>query len=258
VAQKVAAPGSVKADALLTDAVSGLTAFLLRPSRTAWQSPAHALGLALCHRADAHKISPTSVAALLRTEFGEDVEVPAGPAAVVTCRSPHGAVVAVDRRSVEDVRPWVVVDDHDDVVGSPQQLEAWHDWLALTNVLQFVEPGRFHAVTRSGLPATTAQESAAEATTLSPAWQEIADVSEGRSLELVRAVAALGMPVPEAGHEVDDGEYVVDLAWPDRRIAVSVEVDDDRDTWLVAHGWTVVPPDAAAVRAAVEGARRWV
>ena len=37
------------------------------------------------------------------------------------------------------------------------------------------------------------------------------------------------MPVPEAGHEVDDGEYVVDLAWPDRRIAVSVEVDDDRD-----------------------------
>ena len=39
----------------------------------------------------------------------------------------------------------------------------------------------------------------------------------------------LGVPVPEAGHEVDDGEYVVDLAWPDRRIAVSVEVDDDRD-----------------------------
>ena len=58
------------------------------------------------------------------------------------------------------MRPWVAVDDRDDVVGTPQQLEAWHDWLALTNVLQFVEPGRFHAMTRSGLPATTAQESA--------------------------------------------------------------------------------------------------
>jgi very-short-patch-repair endonuclease len=34
---------------------------------------------------------------------------------------------------------------------------------------------------------------------------------------------------------------------------VSVEVDNDRDAWLAAHGWTVVPPDAAAVRAAVEG-----
>ena len=256
VAQKVAAPGSVKADALLTDAVSVLTVFLLRPSRTAWQSPAHALGLTLCHRADAHKIGPTSVAALLRTEFGEDVEVPAGPAAVVTCRSPHGAVVAVDRRSVQDVRPWVAVDDRDDAVGTPQQLEAWHDWLALTNVLQFVEPGRFHAVTSSGLLAATAQESAAErATTLSPGWQEIADVSEGASLDLVRAVAGLGVPVPEAGHEVDDGEYVVDLAWPERRIAVSVEVDDDRNTWLAAHGWTVAPPDAAAIRAAMEGAR---
>ena len=57
------------------------------------------------------------------------------------------------------MRPWVVVDDHDDVVGSPPQLEAWHDWLALANVLQFVER-RFHAVTRSGLITATAQESA--------------------------------------------------------------------------------------------------
>ena len=66
-------------------------------------------------------------------------------------------------------------------------------------------------------------------------------------------MARLGVPVPEAGHEVDDGEYVVDLAWPDRRIAVSVEIDDDRDAWLTAHGWTRrAARDAAAVRV-----RRW-
>ena len=80
-------------------------------------------------------------------------------------------------------------------------------------------------------------------------------MSEGESLELVRAVAAFGLPIPEAGHEVDDGEYVVDLAWPDRHIAVSVDDDEERDAWLVAHGWTVVPPEAAAVRAAVQEAR---
>jgi hypothetical protein len=128
--------------------------------------------------------------------------------------------------------------------------------LALTNVLQFVEPGRFHSVTRSGLLTATAQESAVElAATLSPGWQAIVDVSEGASLDLVRAVAGLGVPVPEAGHEVDDGEYVIDLAWPDRWIAVSVEIDDDRDAWLTAHGWTVVPPETVAVRSALEGAR---
>jgi len=44
-------------------------------------------------------------------------------------------------------------------------------------------------------------------------------------------------------------------AWPDRRIAVSVEIDDDRDAWLTAHGWSVVPPETAAVRSALEGAR---
>ena len=74
------------------------------------------------------------------------------------------------------------------------------------------------------LPAATSEEAVAETpATLAPAWQDIADVFEGESLDLVRELAALGVPVPEAGHEVDDGEYVIDLAWPDRRIAVSVE-----------------------------------
>ncbi|WP_346280940.1 hypothetical protein [Pseudonocardia sp.] len=27
--------------------------------------------------------------------------------------------------------------------------------------------------------------------------------------------------------------------------------DDGRDAWLAAHGWTVLPPDALAVRAAL-------
>ena len=45
-----------------------------------------------------------------------------------------------------------------------------------------------------------------------------------------------------------DAHRLLQLA-VDRRIAVSVEVDDDRDGWLTANGWTVVPPEAAAVRA---------
>ena len=60
-------------------------------------------------------------------------------------------------------------------------------------------------------------------------------VSEGASLDLVRAVAGLGVPVPEAGHEVDDGAYQLDLAWPNRRLAVfSRRGRGGRDVWLVA------------------------
>jgi hypothetical protein len=234
-----------------------LAAFLLRPSRTAWESPAHALALALALSPDAalQKIDATAVVDLLRTEFGEKVDVPRGTAAVAVCRSVHGAVVALERRTLKDVRPWITLDDREDVVGSAAQVEAWHDWLALGNVLQFVEPGRFHAHTCTTLGDSTPAEAAAEATPriLPAAWQEIADVSDGPTLDLVLALAAVGVPVPEAGHEVDDGEHAIDLAWPDRRIAVSVEVDDDRDTWLREHGWTVVEPETAAVRAALEG-----
>ena len=48
----------------------------------------------------------------------------------------------------------------------------------------------------------------------------------------------------------------VDLAWPDQRVAVVLDGDGDegRDGWLAGHGWTVLPPDAEAVRAALTGA----
>jgi hypothetical protein len=70
---------------------------------------------------------------------------------------------------------------------------------------------------------------------------------------LVIELADDTVPLPEAGHEIDGGEYVLDLAWSEQRLAVVLDGDEDdgRDAWLAAHGWTVLPPDALAVRAAL-------
>ena len=72
---RVAAPGSVKADVLLTDAVvaADRVPAPAAPGRRG-RAPRHALGLALCHRADAHKIGQTSVAACCAPSSATEVD----------------------------------------------------------------------------------------------------------------------------------------------------------------------------------------
>ncbi len=249
VAQQMAAPGSVKPEVLLRDPMSILTEFLMRPSRQAWASPAHSLALALCHGAGTRKLDAAALPALLCSELGRvSAELPAGKATVAVRRTAGGAVVALERRAVQVVQAWLAVDDRDEVVGSAEQVEAWRDWLAVGNLLQFLEPGRFQAHTY----ATAGEASAVPAAVLlPPRWQDIADVCDGAVHAVVLALAGDELPLPEAGHEVDDGEYLIDLAWPDRGVAVVADVDHDRDEWLARHGWTVVPADEQAVRAAL-------
>ncbi|WP_214370457.1 DEAD/DEAH box helicase [Pseudonocardia sp. H11422] len=251
---KLATPGSVRAEVLQRDAVSMLTEFLMSPTRGAWTTPAHALALAHCAGADLTKIDATGIPTLLAAEItGNAVEPPAGKIPVVRTRSARGAVLVLERRALTDIRVWAGVDDRDEVVGSPAQVEAWRDWLALSNIFQFLEPGRFAAHT-----ATTAVEAPVPATgeaSIPPDWQAIADTWDGAGRNLVLALAAAGVPVPESGLEVADGDYQIDLAWPQQRIAIVVEGDDDElGDWLRTNGWTVLDPDEQAVRAAFTAA----
>jgi DEAD/DEAH box helicase/Helicase conserved C-terminal domain len=255
VGRKMAAPGSVEPDVLLRDPVSMLTEFLLRPSREAWTSPAHSLALALSRGAGTRKLDGAALPALLCSELGPaSGELPAGQTTVAMRRTARGAVVALEMRELRDVRAWLAVDDRDEVVGSAQQVDAWRDWLAVSNLLQFLEPGRFQAHTY--VTAVEASVAPVAVGLLPRQWHDIADVSDGvvRSLVLNLALAGDELPLPEAGHEVDDGEYMIDLAWPDHRVAVVADVDHDRDEWLAMHGWTVVPADEQAVRAVLHTA----
>jgi hypothetical protein len=93
------------------------------------------------------------------------------------------------------VRAWLGIDDRDDVVGSDAQVAAWRDWLAIGNVLQFLEPGRFHAHTLSTV--ASAPASASKTTTVTPAWQEIAETFDGSQKELILHLAACRSPSPD-------------------------------------------------------------
>ncbi|WP_351232253.1 DEAD/DEAH box helicase [Streptomyces sp. NPDC002133] len=85
------------------------------------------------------------------------------------------------------------------------------------------------------------------------AWDQVMeylDPDEPGLLALAEALAALGVPAPEDGYELDDHGWLAELAWPDARIGVvlaprPVEGADedpeagDRDRAFAAAGWRV-------------------
>ncbi|MCZ2859984.1 DEAD/DEAH box helicase [Blastococcus sp. VKM Ac-2987] len=239
--------GDVHATAVLTDPVSALTAFLLRPETGRWAPAARAAVFALTAAfwAEAVTTEGAALPALLRADMlGETVPVPPGPHQVVMGRTAGGAALGIDLRGLSDVRAVLAVDDRDGIVGTDDHLAAWRDWLSLGNVLQFLEPSAFQSRSLEGLPVDAAVPAPVA---MSPAWREVASTFEGALADLVRELATTGVDVPEAGLELADGEYLVDLAWPAARVAVSAEEDPERDDWLSEQGWTVLPVDVRRI-----------
>jgi len=170
------------------------------------------------------------------------------------------AIVADPSDHVSTLGVLCVLDDRPSEVGGPSHSARWRDWLRWSNVLQFLTRPRFgHELPvrmveiwtrRSEDPlagtwiplAESAPGHAAEPSLeLAPEWSLVRDYTDPMLTQLIAIMARNGIEVPEAGAEVgpDESVWQVELAWPDSKVAVVVDVDEDRDEWLAKHGWTV-------------------
>jgi hypothetical protein len=61
---------------------------------------------------------------------------------------------------------------------------------------------------------------------------------------LLEDLAAQGVSEPTAGEEIGSEGIMVDLAWPESRIAVIFAPEPDHEDLLAEDGWTLVPPTA--------------
>lgn len=59
------------------------------------------------------------------------------------------------------------------------------------------------------------------------------------------ALASAGGAPPEVGLEVADGQWIVEIAWPERRVAVVLDHDIQLDEYLLSRGWKVLHADDA-------------
>ncbi|MDO1478371.1 DEAD/DEAH box helicase [Rhodococcus ruber] len=79
---------------------------------------------------------------------------------------------------------------------------------------------------------------------LSQPWQSALDIVDAEARPLLAQLAERGAPVPTIGTEVGDG-WPLEVLWEDVKVAVVVTDDDERDTWLTARGYSVIPLERA-------------
>ncbi|UXN24519.1 DEAD/DEAH box helicase [Curtobacterium flaccumfaciens] len=67
------------------------------------------------------------------------------------------------------------------------------------------------------------------------------------------------VPAPVIGMDVGpSNEWQVELAWPDSRVAVVIDDDIQRNSWLVSEGWEILTARSAADEVVVDAVRRAV
>lgn len=172
----------------------------------------------------------------------------AGDVGVLTRAVASGSASTLETVVLLDDRPERLTDGH---------RAAWEEWLRVANVLGLrTQPTRivaFSEVAAGAVVAPEPESSFPAAVGLSPAWQELVDLASDVERQLLLVLAGYGsLPAPHLGYETDG--IPLDLAWPDARIAVDLDIDEDVRRELSDAGWLLVPADPSAIAAAVAGA----
>lgn len=150
-----------------------------------------------------------------------------------------------------ELRSMLVLDDDHAAVTSPDYRAAWQQWLRWSNLLGFATNPRTHLIgTTSIAPQlweelygsfeTTAALSGTAIDVAQPTvpveWREIFEETGEDEHEFLHSLIERDVPAPEIGDEIDG--VMLQLAWPEQRVAVVYEPEDVEP--VEARGWTVV------------------
>jgi hypothetical protein len=268
-----------------------LLEYLAAPHQHGWEGVALSVIAGAAATGTRSTLDAGGLSPLVAEVYRGDWTDPAGAGPIVAAR--WTTIAGMPLVGLLDGRPeaggpnaerWTVLavaDDRAAAVGEPAHRSRWRDWLQWANLLQFLSGEReavVAAVTEAALlepndlaivpapvmaaPAAPAPSAEGEAPLPAAAAEELELILDGIAWSLAETVLRRGAPVPVAGYEVGDGDegWVVEVAWPDQRIAILSDVDEARDAWLAAQRWDARPAgvwDADALDAAIEEGRQW-
>jgi hypothetical protein len=246
-----------------------LLSFLARPDVNDWEGLALSVIAGLAAMGASKPLDRPDVLEVVRAAlFGEKPpDTAAGDLRAARWASNHGLSLTaiLDARAEvggQAAERWTVVaalDDREAASGADDHKARWHDWLQWSNVLQFLRGDReacvctvteadeldandFSVVPPPSGPVRAEPLSVAAAAevgmaALSPdASEELELIVDDDVRDLVERVLHRGAPTPVAGYE-EDG-WVVEVAWPDRKVAITYQLEPEAVAWLDEHGWT--------------------
>lgn len=186
-------------------------------------------------------------------------------AVIAAARTLHGAQLGLvlDRRPGDAAERWIAVlavPDDDSLAHDPAaDRERWHDWHQWGHLLQFLRTGGRAAAIETtsrladldwgelGLGAGPASDAEPEDGLGARAAAEMDLILDAPIRALAGAAVAAGAPTPVAGFEPEDADgeegWMVEAAWPDQRVALVAQGEDDLRAWLTERGWRVGTAD---------------
>ena len=193
--------------------------------------------------------------------------IPAGDAASAAWWWSAGSVGCLTRTSAATLEVALVIDDRtEELADKDQAADGWREWLRISNALNLREqPTVVTAVTEASVQGVRdhAKHAAVpdDAAALPPEWQLTHDstISSAEQIFIEKLAryamreATEAIAIPVVGYEAEDG-IPLDFAWPDKRIAVCLDLDSDERRVLEMAGWRVFPDDPDAVFAALREA----
>ena len=269
--------GGLEAGAADRNPVRLLLDLLAHPDLDAWERLACSAvaGLARGARSSHHRRDELAGAlkgVLAGERLGADE---GGPVLAIEARSGAGLPLTalLDTRPEvggPDAERWTVLavlDDSAAAIDDQRHQARWRDWLQWGNLLQFLRAdGREAVLAVTGeapvldpgdltivpSPLTEPEPEPLEpGAELGPeALEELELILDEHARELAETVLRRGAPVPVAGYEPETEAaegWVLEVAWPEPRVAVLVDEDQARDAWLAANGWLARPYRAWSV-----------
>lgn len=138
----------------------------------------------------------------------------------------------------------VMLDDRDSRLGQNHK-GAWREWIRLANLLnRRLQPAH---ITAYSLAVEAPKKTTPDGVELAEPWASLyqSAVSEAEKA-LIALLAASGVPAPSLGYETDAG-LPIDISWPEFRIAVDLDLEDEERDELSQGGWTLVDSDLEAI-----------
>ncbi|MGP3935329.1 DEAD/DEAH box helicase [Nonomuraea sp. KM88] len=261
-------PSASPLDDALLNPVESLLAFLENPEPEKWANRAVALLSGLIGSGKVTLSSRGEIGAHLPDLVSGQKNAPGSSGTddvvVLEATTPTGCRIIGFRddrpgsSGRKDPRAWSVftcLDDRPKALSDHDHRARWAEWLAWSNLLQFLTgPRRYFEQTalsqtemldRHRVPLLSEVVAEDDVQELPPAWADVAELASSVLEGMLRAFAQAQTPLPQVGYELGDEAFLAELAWPERRIAVVVDVDPERDEAYDLAGWRVhyVEPD---------------
>jgi ATP-dependent helicase YprA (DUF1998 family) len=249
-AKEVLPAGSIRDDLLSADAVTQILEWIAEPDADAWRSIASVLPLAFFDRGRAELWLSETLAGVTSSLLDGSPTPPRDSGGNESWWWADGSVAMVASTRdlhARDVELVLAVDDRESALEADESGETWRCWLALSNVLgaarrqpQITTFTQLAELALSAVPPGQPDETAPATPTVSVEWQKLLDAALDDEKRVLSELALTGLPLPEQGHETEDG-IPIDIAWPDQRVAVVFS--DDMVESLVEQQWRVFRSD---------------